>query len=122
MPEVTKTAPAASAPAVKKDKKPRKPPNAKRQAAENALANAKSDQEKALARSQVKLVRFEDLARARVRRALKVLSGIENLANRAAYSWTDEQASKIVTTLNDKVKAVTMKFAGTAAKKEEFDL
>jgi hypothetical protein len=112
----------ANAPVVPKKKKARKPPNAKRLAAEQALANAKSDQEKALARSQAKLVRFEDLARARVRRALKVLSGIENLANRAAYSWTEEQAAKVLNALNDAMKKVTLKFAGGSQKKEEFDL
>lgn len=105
-----------------KQKKARKPQNAKRLAAEQALANARSDQEKALARSQVKHIRFEDLARARTRRALKILAGIENLANRAAYSWTDEQATKVLNALNDAMKKVTLKFAGGSQKKEEFDI
>lgn len=100
----------------------RKPASGKRKAAMAALEAAKSDQEKAIARSHLKSVAFEELARARTRRALKVLAGIENLANRGAYTWTDEQAGKIVGALNEAVKKVTLKFAGSAAKKEEFDL
>lgn len=105
-----------------KVKKGRKPPSAKRQAAEDALKNAKSDQEKTVARSAAKSVRFEELARARVRRASKVLSSIENLANRAAYTWTDEQANKILGHLSEKLKGVINKFVGGSTKKDEFDL
>jgi hypothetical protein len=101
-------------------KKPQK--SAKRLAAEAAHDAAKSEQEKAIARSHLKSVTFEDLARQRVRRALKVLGHIENLANRAAYTWTDEQAGKILGALNDKIKNVTLKFAGTKQKGQDFDL
>lgn len=111
-----------SAATAAKARKARKPMSGARLAAENAYKNAKSDQEKTVTRSHLKSVRFEELARARVRRALKVLSTVENLANRGVYTWTDEQAHKVLTALNDKMKQVTLKFAGTAAKKEEFDL
>lgn len=112
----------ANADTAAKARKGKKPPSGKRLAAAAALEAAKSDQEKTVARSHLKSVAFEELARARVRRALKVLSGIENLANRAAYTWTDEQANKVLTALHDKVKSLTLKFAGSSAKKDEFDL
>jgi hypothetical protein len=111
----------ANAATAAKARKARKPASGKRLAAESAFKNAKSDQEKTVARSHLKAVRFEELGRARVRRALKTLSSLENLANRGVYTWTDEQANKLLTAIHEKVKQVTLKFAGTAAKKEEFD-
>lgn len=115
----TKTANAATA---AKARAAKKPPSAKRMAAEAAAKAAKSDQEKKVANAHLRSVRFEDLARARTRRALKTLSGIENLANRAAYAWTEEQAGKILKALDDAMKRVSMKFAGQKETKQEFDL
>lgn len=122
MNDKTKQTNGPSAATAAKARAARKPPSGKRAAAIAAVNAAKSDQEKAVARSHLKSVAFEELARARVRRVLKLLSGIENLANRAAYTWTDEQAGKIVSAINEKVKSVTMKFAGQKATKDQFDL
>ena len=104
-----------------KVRKARKPASGKRLAAEAALKNAKSDQEKAVARSHVKAVRFEELGRARARRAGKALDSLLNLANRSVYSWTDAQANQLLNHLTEKMKTVINKFAGVATTKEEFD-
>lgn len=61
-------------------------------------------------------VRFQRLAVKRVNKALKVLSHVGNLANRATYSYTDEQAVKVVNALVNAVKTVADKFAGNPSK------
>ena len=112
---VNKTAtPAAAA-----KKKGKKPPSARRLAAQSQVEAAKSDQEKTVARAHLKIVRFDELATPRVRRALKALDTIANLANRSAYTYTDEQAKRIEKHLMDRVTAVIGKFKGEKAKTEE---
>lgn len=104
----------------KRERKAQK--SAKRLAAEAAVSVAKSDQEKTVAKSHLKIVTFEDLARQRTRRALKVLGHIENLANRASYTWTEEQAAKILGALGEKMKTLTAKFTGQKNTAADFDL
>jgi hypothetical protein len=96
--------------------------SAKRKAAEDALSNAKSDQEKTAARAHVKIVRFEELTAPRVRRALKALSNVEALTNRGAYTYTEEQAAKVVKALKKAVDSIETKFGGAKAAAEEFAL
>lgn len=100
-------------------KKGKKPPSARRLAAQSQVEAAKSDQEKTVARAHLKIVRFDELATPRVRRALKALDTIANLANRSAYTYTDEQAKRIEAHLITRVNAVIGKFKGEKAKTEE---
>lgn len=115
-------------------KKPRvkKQPSAKRVAAENAVAEAqkrmdaaKSPQEKTVAesalkavRDELKALRFIEVGQPRIRSALNVLRKLENVANRNAYKWTDEQAGKAVKALTDSMKRVTDKLLGNKDKAE----
>jgi hypothetical protein len=103
-------------------KKGKRPPSARRLAAQSQVDAAKSDQEKTVARSHLKIVRFDELATPRVRRALKALDTIANLANRSAYTYTDEQAKKIEQHLMTRVAAVIGKFKGEKAKTEEITI
>lgn len=106
-------------PAAAAKKKGKRPPSARRLAAEAQVAAAKSDQEKNVARSHLKIVRFDELATPRVRRALKAISAVGNLANRGAYTYTDEQAKRIEKHLTDRLALVIGKFKGEKAAQEE---
>lgn len=102
-----------------KKKKGKRPPSARRLAAQAQVDAAKSEQEKTLARSHLKIVRFDELATPRVRRALKCLDAVANLANRAAYTYTDEQVKRIEKHLTERLAATLGKFKGEKAKQEE---
>lgn len=93
-----------------------------RKAAESALANAKSDQEKSLARSHVKVVRFQEIVVPRVNRALSILGQIEKMTNPNAYTWTDDQAQKILQALAQRLQALADRFARSKKAKETFTL
>jgi hypothetical protein len=107
--------------ATRKKRQP-KPMSPQRKAAEDAYANAKSDQEKTVARDNVKIIRFTDIVVPRVKRALNVLNNVERMANRNAYTWTPEQAAKIIKSLQQKVDAIAIKLSGAKAAAEEFTL
>ncbi len=57
-----------------------------------------------------KSCKFIELANNRVNRAIKDLRLISNLANRRNYDFTDEQARKIVKTLQKEVEFVRQSF------------
>ena len=57
-----------------------------------------------------KSAKFVELANKRVNRAIKDLRLISNLANRRNYDFTDEQAKKIIKTLQKEVEAVRVSF------------
>jgi hypothetical protein len=116
-----------------KPKKAKKPPSAKRLAAVAAvdmavkkLEAAKSPQEKQVAesavtaaRNELKLLKFVEIGQPRIRRAIDVLRQLENVANRNAYKWTDEQALKASKALTDALRKVTDKLAGNKDAKAE---
>lgn len=109
--------------AAKPAKKPRKVTQSPaRIAAEAALKAAKSDQEKAAARGHVKVLRFREITVPRVNKALKTLGQIERMANRAAYTWTDEEAAKVTQALKGAVDKIAAKFNGAAKTLESFTL
>lgn len=93
-----------------------------RKAAESALANAKSDQEKSLARAQVKIVRFKEIVVPRVNRALSILGQIEKMTNPNAYTWSDEEAQKILQALAQRLQGLADRFARSKKAKETFTL
>ncbi len=64
--------------------------------------------------------KFVELATKRVNRAINDLRLISNLSNRNNYDYTDEQAKKIVRTLQKEIDLVKSNFdqAANSAKKE----
>lgn len=113
---------AAPASIAKARKKREKKVSPQRAAAELAYKNAKSDQEKTAARGAVKVIRFREIVVPRVNRVLQQLSRLEKMANRSAYTWTEEEASKIVTALTKKLQAIHGKFTGSKSEKDSFAL
>ena len=69
-----------------------------------------------------KAERFSRLVNARVNRATQDLRSIGNLANRASYEFTPEQAKKIVAHLRRELKSLERKFAGQNQKHQVFKL
>jgi len=67
--------------------------------------------------------KFVDLAEARVNRAIKDIRLIGNLANRAAYDYSDEDAKRIFRALRKEVDSASARFSGdTGGKDNEFRL
>jgi hypothetical protein len=124
----------ANAQTAAKARKAKKPPSPARLAAEadvkkarEAVEAAKSPQEKTVAEARytevygkLKALRFTELGAARIRRALNVLRQLENVANPATYSWTEEQGKKAAQALADGVKRVSDKLLRVKGKKEDF--
>lgn len=63
--------------------------------------------------------KFIDLANKRVNKTIKDLRLIANLANKRNYDFSEEQASKIVKTLQKEVDSIKQAF--TIAKEVEHD-
>ena len=57
-----------------------------------------------------KKIKFTDLANSRVNKAIRLLRLISNLANKSHYSYTQDEADKIVSALNNEVKNFKEKF------------
>ena len=67
--------------------------------------------------------KFKELARKRVRRAIKDIKLIGNLANRSNYFYTEEDAGKIVKALNKEIQELKAKFERRASEEPiDFDL
>lgn len=112
-----------NAPTAPKTKRPRKDNRSPaRKEAEARLEAAKSDQEKAVARAQVKVLRFTDIVVPRVKGVLNGLRRVENMANRNAYTWNEDQAEKIISALQGAVAKVTAKLRGTKKESDSFSL
>ena len=57
-----------------------------------------------------KKIKFTDLANSRVNKAIKLLRLISNLANKSHYSYTSDEADKIVNALHQELKNIREKF------------
>ena len=57
-----------------------------------------------------KRLNFTNLANSRVNKAIKILRLISNLSNKSHYSYSQEEADKIVSALNNEVKNIKEKF------------
>ena len=57
-----------------------------------------------------KKINFTNLANSRVNKAIKILRLISNLSNKSHYSYSQEEADKIVIALNNEVKNIKEKF------------
>ena len=54
--------------------------------------------------------KFVNMAENRVNKAIKQLRLIGNLANKGNYDYTDKDVNLIISTLNDEVKALRVRF------------
>jgi ABC-type Fe3+-hydroxamate transport system substrate-binding protein len=62
-----------------------------------------------------KRAKFVELANKRVTKSIKDLKLIGNLANKANYEFTDEDAKKIVRALQREVDSIRARFADTGS-------
>jgi len=62
-----------------------------------------------------KRAKFVELANKRVTKSIKDLKLIGNLANKANYDFTDEDAKKIVRALQREVDSIRARFADTGS-------
>lgn len=67
-----------------------------RAAAMKALKDAVSDQEKTVAKQQLHLVRFNEVAAVRTDAALRALKNLRKCCDTTSYAWTQDQAKKIL--------------------------
>lgn len=77
---------------------------------------------KTIESKNVKEERFKRIATRRVQETLNKLRLLKNCANTSNYSYTDEQARKIINTIDDEWKKVKMEFNKNKPKGEEFRL
>ena len=54
--------------------------------------------------------KFRELAKSRVNKAIRSIQLIGNLANKSHYSYTPEEADKIISALDKEFKAMKYKF------------
>lgn len=96
-----------------------------RLAAMNALKNAKSDQEKTVAKQQLHLVRFKEVASIRADAAIRALKNLEKVCDTTSYSWTQDQADKILNAISPIMTRIDnglRKPGAKTAKREKFTL
>jgi hypothetical protein len=96
-----------------------------RVAAMNALKNAKSDQEKTVAKQQLHLVRFKEVASIRADAAIRALKNLERVCDTTSYGWTQDQAEKIIGALDPifgRIVSGLRKPGAKTAKREKFTL
>ena len=55
-------------------------------------------------------IKFKKLANARVNKAIKLIKLIGNLSNKSHYSYTQDDAEKIISTLNQEIRNIKDKF------------
>ena len=69
-------------------------------------------------RKTIKEERFKRVASRRVQEILNKLRLLKNCANTSNYSFTEEQARKIVNTIDEEWKKVKLEFSKNKSKKE----
>lgn len=65
-------------------------------------------------------IKFVELAEKRVSKAIKDIRLIGNLSNRSNYSYTQDDARKIVKALRDEVDALKARFDATGTESKPF--
>ena len=73
-------------------------------------------------RQDLREERFKKIATRRVQEILDKLRLLKNCTNKANYSYTDEQARKIMNTIEEEWKNVRHEFSKNKSKKKEFSL
>lgn len=91
--------------------------SAERAAAQKQVDNAKSDQEKRVARQNMKMVKFREIGTQRLNKAIAALRNLGKLANRNAYGWDTPTADKINTALGLETKKIAAALAATGSEK-----
>jgi len=66
--------------------------------------------------------RFRRVASRRVKEILNKMRLLENCANKSNYSYSEEQADKVISTIDSEWRKVKSKFNNTKTRKEEFSL
>ncbi len=66
--------------------------------------------------------RFKKVASRRVKEILNKMRLLKNCANKGNYSYTEEQANKIISTIDAEWKKVKSEFNNSTPRKEEFSL
>lgn len=97
-----------------KEKAAEKAKKAQAAAARKASLAAMSPQEKKVALAKERAEKFVKLGPKFVNRALASLAKVSTLAKRGSYTYTDEQAAKVVKALRDRVDSIEKAFAGGA--------
>ncbi len=69
-----------------------------------------------------KEIRFKRVASRRVKEILHKMRLLKNCANKSNYFYNDEQANKIINTIESEWKQVKAEFNNNKKKKEEFRL
>ena len=83
------------------------------QAKEKLNANEQKRLETINARlEEIKQQKFVALASKRTTRAINAIRGLQRLTNKASYSWTEQQASKICEALRGEVLDLHNRFKG----------
>ena len=62
--------------------------------------------------------KFKKLAEPRVRKALKMIKLVGNLANRAHYEYSKIQTDKIITALQNEVTAIKSRFKSKRSRED----
>lgn len=62
--------------------------------------------------------KFIELAEKRVTKSIKDLRLVANLANKTNYSYTDDDAKKIISALENELKNLRRKFENTSSDEE----
>jgi acyl-homoserine lactone acylase PvdQ len=66
--------------------------------------------------------RFKRVAGARTTALLKAFDHLENTANKGTYEWTDDQASKVIAALRERVDRLERRYGGETVKDDGFKL
>jgi hypothetical protein len=110
-----KTATRPTAPVTRTPPTPAANPNADKPATTPPATDEKREltpEEKKAAVAAAKAERFKKAGQIRVPRAAAALEAVKPLGNRKSYVYTDEQAKKIVDTLEKKMAEIRSAFAG----------
>ena len=78
---------------------------------ENAAVNVSAEKAE-----ETKAEKFIRLGEYRINKAIDAIGRIENLSNRSAYDYTEEQVEAMFSVLESKVAEVKTKFTATKAK------
>ena len=73
-------------------------------------------------RSKIREERFRKIATRRVKEILNKMRLLKNCAYKANYSYTEQQANKIIRTIDEEWKGVIHEFKKNKPKKRDFSL
>lgn len=98
-------------------KKKAKVVSTERAQAQKQVDAAKSDQEKRVARQNMKMIKFREIGTQRLNKVISALRNLGKLANRNAYGWDAATADKINTALSAETSKIRAALAATGSEK-----